>query len=474
MKKILLCAIAAVAVSAAFGQGAFTISRPANNSVVRETVKVRIPRNSIADGSYVGIWVNGKFVEAVAPTDRGDVQNGMFVYELDTKAREIADGTLRIEAILYAAFDTGTRALKRSSVSVKLDNHTSLKPPTGGFALRYGFRPGREYIYNIDMRRSATVLSEAQAQLGGRAAELGKDSESLRYLVAVDQTYKNGAEALVRMQPLPDNGKDYAIITLPGDSEPKRYDKSTMHPIYYRLANTGREVFGRGPFYFGLDGQTGSQAQFDLFATIPLPILPSKGVRVGESWNGAFVTYAIEDISKLYESQRLTAPSPCRGTLEALEWQNGQRTARIRNKLAVSGGESDAAGQNEQEEVIWFSLDKGMPIRIERNYTRTMRIRVGGGSTAAGGGNAPSGGFGRRPGGGPGPGAGPGAPEDGMMMRQGRQGPRPGGSRQGPGPSGGGATGGGAAGGGAAGGGGGGVRIIRERAQIVMTLQATL
>lgn len=375
-----------------FAQGPFTIRRPENGATVRETVKVRIPRSSIPVGGYVGIWINDKFVEAVAPTDKGDVQDGMFIYGIDTKERDLADGKLKIEAALYAPISTeAARIVNKSSVTVTLDNKSSIRPPSGGFNLRYAFKPGREMVYNIQQRVGRSTLSEAQAKLGGRANDVSMDAENFRYMITVDNAYNGGGEGLIHMQPLPPLNKEYAILTTSSDTTPKKYYRYQMSPVYMRLTNTGREIFGRAPYYFGLEASAGRESLLDLFAIIPLPQLPSKGVQVGDTWNASLTIPAIGDPGELYETLKLTKPTQATGVLEGIEYQNGERCARIRNKIAIS---TSADGDASQEEAFWISLDRGILLKAERTITRTVRVKVqtgGGGGGAAGGAGLPGG-----------------------------------------------------------------------------------
>lgn len=473
VRRILVVACALALAASSFSQGAFSIRRPTNGSIVRETVKVRIPRNSIQEGSYVGIWINGEFVEAVVPNPDDKVVDGLWIYELDTKAHEIQDGNLKIEAVLYSPFGSGVRAVNRSSVSVKLDNRTSLKAPSGGFKLRYNFVPGQELIYGVKRRIGQSMLSEAQAKLGGRAAELSADVDNLRYLIGFDERRNGGSTGLVRFQAQPENGKDYVFVKAAGQTTRTRYDKTTLHPIYMELTNTGREIFGRAPFFTEFDGSAGRTSIMDLYATLPLPILPQKGVTVGSTWNAAMALTSEVPVEKFHETYRMTNPSPGRGQVEAIEYQNGERTVRVRNKLALSSG---AMGQ-ENEEVYWFSLDRGVITRLERSFTTQVKISAqaagSSGPTAQGNANGPAGRDGGPPipGGPGGPGGRedqsitPGSPTAPTSLMQGKGGGA--GRATGPGP--------GAGSGSGRGGsnrGGGGTRILRSRMQFIWTLEA--
>ena len=125
-------------------QGTFTSRRPVDGATVREDVAVRIPRGSIpTDGDnvigYIGVYINGKFIEAVLPPIEGDD----YVYRLKSKERGIPDGDLEIEVVLFMDFADRAEIVERSSVRVTLDNYTSINVPEDGFKLRYKFVQGR-------------------------------------------------------------------------------------------------------------------------------------------------------------------------------------------------------------------------------------------------------------------------------------------------------------------------------------------
>ena len=109
MKRTLGSLFVLVAACWATAQSSFTIVRPADGAKVRETVRLLFPKNSIPDGGYVGIYLGGKFVEAVVPA-RG--ANYLY-YDIDTKARAIPDGPLSIEAVLFQEFSERPRIVDR-------------------------------------------------------------------------------------------------------------------------------------------------------------------------------------------------------------------------------------------------------------------------------------------------------------------------------------------------------------------------
>lgn len=402
MRRLIGVVFGICLVGASLAQGTFTIRRPASDSIVRETVTIRIPKNSIPSSGYVGFWVNGKFLEASVP----DVDGADYVYKLDTKKFKIPDGKMTIEAVLYVDYQEAPKIVNRSSVEVILDNASSIKVPPDGFKLRYKFTPGTELVYDAEFRTVVSTISESEMKRGGRPAELPLDAEKFRMLYSVESA--SATAALIRMTAMPNPGKDYVRLTLAGDTEAKKYPSASLAPIYMKVTNTGREVFGSAPIYVPLLGTSGEGDPENLFADFPLPVLPQKAVKPGETWPGTFNNGSI-DTEKLFETDKFTIAFPARGVLEGIEWQNGVPCAKIRNTIAVGTsspegkklqalGRAFADDKIELDEFVWFALDRGIAVKIERNVRidRKVESGAGGGMGAMSGGSPgiPSGGKG--------------------------------------------------------------------------------
>lgn len=394
MKRALLAFVFLAAIGSALAQAPFTIVRPADGSKVREKVHVMIPKNSIPQGGYIGVFLNGKFVEAVTPPLVGKYYD----YVLDTKGRGIADGKVNLEIVLYVDYNENPRIVDRSSVTVNVANSASIAIPRNGFKLRYKFAPKTELVYNLQQRVAISTISGTQNRAGGRPAELPIEAEKIRLLYAVDNSYGNG-DGLVRIQALTDKGKDYAILTTSQNSEPQRYFDYMMHPIYMRITNTGHEVFGSVPGYFpmeGTSGTTGEDVMLNLYALFPLPTLPTKAIRPGESWQSRFQNGAL-DLEKKDEATRLTSKFPARGEFVGVEWEMGHPCAKIKNVIAsgttsiegkqlASRGSAFADDKIELTETIWFALDRGVVVKSIRDMTIDRKIDGGGGMGGPGGG----------------------------------------------------------------------------------------
>lgn len=474
-----LATLMTLAVSAVlWAQAPFTIVRPADGSKVREVVRVQIPKGSIPEGSYVGIYVGGKFVEATIL----DLRGNFFEYRLDTKARKIPDGRLKLEVVLYSDFGDKPRIVDRSSVDVNVSNVASIPIPDEGLLLRYKFVPSTELNYTIEERTSISTISVNQARMGGRAAMLPIDSDSFRMMYAFDNRYSNG-DGLVRMQVLPSKGKDSAILRTVQNPEGRTFMDFEMHPLYMRISNTGREKFGSVPLYVPLEGTAGEPARTDLFAVLPLPTLPDKRVRPGDSWQSGIALGKL-NLADLFEVNSLTQTQVARGELVGVEWEAGHPCAKIRYSIAAGTGErtgrQNMGGDRVQlEQTVWFAMDRGIPLKTVLDITRDIRdenaiappagggARPGGAAPGGRGGPPPGvGGIPRGPGGRGGPGAIGG--EDKFQARPGMQagdaGASPSGGQFGTGP-------GGPMGGGRAGGGQAEAQLLRIRQQLIISLE---
>ncbi|MFN3729756.1 MAG: hypothetical protein ACK4XJ_08615 [Fimbriimonadaceae bacterium] len=404
MRRFISTLILAGLVVTAFAQAPFTIARPADGSKVKEVVRVQIPKGAIPTGAYIGVFVNGKFVEALVP----DAVGNFYVYELDTKARGIQDGPATIKVVMYQDTGSGSRKVDESEVEVTVENSASIAIPDEGLLLRYRFQPGAEYIYDLNQRVSFSQINTAQAQMGSRASETIMESEAFRMAYEVVNRFPDG-DGLIRMQPLPQKGKPRAFLRTVQDPNGRYFQLYEMHPLYMRVSPTGLERFGSAPIYYPMEGSS-AESRTDLFAAYPLPTLPERRQRPGDSWQTRFQLGAL-DMNNLREQEKITEQIIARGEFVRVEWEMGHPCALIRHTLDVGARSTEgqqaasqlASGQriNEAQKIvenIWFALDKGMVIRLDRELTFDTRIQA---AAPAAGGGAGQGGFGGGPGGGP-------------------------------------------------------------------------
>lgn len=374
-------------------QSSFTIVRPANNAKVRENIRLLFPMNSVGDTGYVGIFIGGKFLEAVKPGKGAEY----LYYDLNTKARGIPDGPLTIEAVLYQDLANSPRIVDRSSITVNVANTSSIEVPEGGLKLRYKFTAGKQWIYKFENRIAQNNLSEINARTMSTENLLaGAEVSSIRLLYSVDNAYSNG-DGLVRIQALTDKGKDSAdLVTSSNPDKPQTFYDYQMHPIYMRLSNTGREIFGSAPTYFPLEGTTAEAFRTDLYALFPLPMLPSSPIKPGDPAQVG-IQLGDLDLNKKAESDSMVTVIPqVRGDFIGVEWEMNHPTAHLRytrGEKMPDGFKSRGTIINAQNVVedIYFALDLGTVLKLVRTYTIDTKITapVGGGA----GGNTPGAGI---------------------------------------------------------------------------------
>lgn len=390
--SLLTLAVAGFALS----QSAFTIVRPADGSKVRETVRLLFPMKSVPAGSYVGIYLGGKFVEATVPAPGANY----LYYDIDTKARQIADGPLQIEAVLFQDFEDRPRIVDRSSINVIISNSANIPIPDDGLALKYRFKPGTEWIYRLTQRVAVNNMSEAMAGNASKASLLaGSEEEHVRLLYAVENSYPGG-DGLLRVQAIPEKGKHDIIVTSFNADEPKTFKDYEIHSVYMRLKTNGEEVFGSIPRYFPMEGSGGESYRTDLLAVYPLPRLPADKARPGIGWQTGFQLGDL-DLDAIDDAKSLVARLVARGELVGVEWQNGHPCARIKHSLSTRDpkaggtGKSRLVGAQAIDEDIWFAMDLGTVIKMVRTYTIDTKIEaaaptntgaggVAGGPTGAG------------------------------------------------------------------------------------------
>lgn len=391
--------------SVVFAQAPFTIVRPADGAKVRETVHVLIPKGSIPDGGYVGVFLGGKFLEATVPPLKGK----FYDYALNTKALGLADTEpgkpLKLELVLYVDFNEKSRIVDRSSVDINIGNQANIPVPNAGIKLRYTFQPGTRLIYRLDQKVSISPISDVENSKGGRAAEITSDGEAIRVGYEVMNAYGDG-DGLLRMQPLPEKGKDYALLTA-GDQPQKKYFDYEMAPVYMRIHSTGQEVFGSIPAYTPLEGSGGSGSYTDLIGLFPLPTLPTKPVHVGDSWQSQFQEGVIPT-GNWQEVETVTEPFAARGEFVDTEWEGGHPCAKIKHTIEAGSSTKEGKKLKAQgaqfsddkislEETIFFAMDTHQVLRVDRDMTIDRKVdnqQLGmgaGGSVGAPGSGGPGG-----------------------------------------------------------------------------------
>lgn len=395
----------------AWAQAPFTIVRPLDGARVRETVQVRFPIRSVPQGGFIGVSIDGKFVEAVAPAAlRSDRERGHYIYEWNTKARNVPDGQHTIELTLYSGTEGGNpRVLARSSVRVIVANE--IKPPAGGIRLQYRWLPpGKIVRYNM----TYTVKESTEIQYSGLTPEENTLYE-LRFkgdLNVLDWRNNLGLISWIVFPP--------AVRGAPGQYEV--LTGKNFAPVYQEVESTGRVRYQ--------NARIGEQLQqeYDVlyYWVGDLAIIPPKPLKPGDRWTGTIVLgnpLRSGDISEVAEDQ-----VPAAARLERFEWERGYKCAKIVYEFTGNlPGDVDVGGIRLEKAKIkfrretYFAYDIGQIVRQRTTIEieTTQREQAGASGGFMGGGAPPMGGRGGFAGGD--------EDEGGMIGGRGARGPRGGG-----------------------------------------------
>lgn len=319
-RKALLLAACALGLSAlgnltgAQAQGSqapFTIRRPPDGSIVREQVRVEIPRASIPPGGFVGFYVDGSFLQAVQPPQNTSGAP-FFNWIWDTKDLGIPDGEHTIRAVLYSSAGAGfntSSATERgaSAVRVRVENKIHGGPRL--LTLRYKFRDGAALTYGL-YAKDYIVGGVSETGTTTSNQDLSADNGRLE----MDVYDVSQPSALVR-------DKLTKLQYVSGGEETVFDPGQLPNSLYREIDPVGRVLY-----------QTGGSEANDLGGiavtdSLELPLLPSGPVTIGQEWLTPHQTLDLPNILK--ETQpRVTLTN----RLVDLEWEGGYPTAKIEQK----------------------------------------------------------------------------------------------------------------------------------------------
>jgi len=379
MKRFILSLGIAGAAHLAIAQAPFTIVRPADNAKVREDIRVLIPKNSVPKTGYVGFFLDGKFLQAVAP----NLSGRYYEYLIDSKKTGMTDGKHNLEAVLYVDYSDEPRIVDRSSINVNVSNQANINIPREGLSIRYHFKPGQAIPYTVLQRIDQSRISVNAAALGDPTNSGIADYEKIRMIYNVDNVYDNG-DALLRLQAEPLKNKTYAMYTPDGKLSPQVFWPEDMTPLYMRTSNTGNEVFGSVPDSLPFEGfrnRTTVKTE-SFYADWPLPTLPVKRVQPGDVWQTRFQV-AKSDLKNRTAGNSIVDALPARGEFSNVEWEMGHPCAKIVNTI-VSGPPNKKSGRVSMTETVWYAIDKKAVIKVVRDeqFDSAPSSAVGGGGVA--------------------------------------------------------------------------------------------
>ncbi|MFQ3609938.1 MAG: hypothetical protein SNJ72_00440 [Fimbriimonadales bacterium] len=365
----------------AWAQAPFTIVRPVDGSRVREVVQIRFPIRSVPAGGFIGVSINGKFVEAVAPASLDtDRERGHYVYKWDTKKLNVPDGEHTIELTLYSGAEAGSRILARTAVRVTVEN--TIPAPANGIALRYRWTPGRTVRYDVNFEQKETN----EVQYSGIAPEetLLADAKFKGDLTIMDFAQN---KALISWTVVPP-----AFQTLGGQLSVIQGDN--MAPVYQEVDTTGRIGYQVS--------RLGESQQYELFYvwTGNLPAFPTRRLKPGDTWSD---TIRLTNPLRSGEIETVSGEAiPATARFERLEWEQGYKCAKIVYEIEVTLNRTIELGAITLEkpkikvkQTVYFAYDIGQVVRQTLTIqTETTQRQQMAGSGMSGFGGPP--GFGGR------------------------------------------------------------------------------
>lgn len=330
----------------------FNILRPAEGAIVRERVRIEVPRASIPEGGFVGIYVDGRFLTSLAP--QRDDREPRLRYLWDTKSpildsatgksEPIEDGEHTITVVLY---DAESRAIDRAEVRVQVANREGIAVPAMGTRLQYRFRLGENVNYK---QRDEVILLAGQT---GAEITGGVTGEQVAYQA---DTFFNLFAYDIR-------GENYIIRQRANKQQVLAYNQ----PVY----TLGEEMF-RAVLQFITPLGNVVYQNVDttndpyVFRVTVLPILPELRVKVGDTWPTR-APILLPDMP-IERAPRVTVQN----RLEGVEWEGGYPTVRIRQTFegTVSGRLefSNFVLQDAKvklDRTLWFAFNAGRLVRSE-------------------------------------------------------------------------------------------------------------
>lgn len=335
---------------------AVTISSPTEGQIVRDKVRIVVPRSSLSPDvatsmGFVAIKVDGRFISAVGvdmATTKSKTGEPVIVYTWDTKApitgtnmpedqRYYRDGEHEIIVEGHGPGPKGdTIALEKIAVKVVLKNKIPQPNPAPPMKLRYTYHFGQQTKYKVNL--SGEVLSIAGVSLSGGQAPI-----LAQYAItqAVEDVQRDGS-AMLRYKV----NKDEGFTQLFGNVVLLAQTGQPFKSVYKVIDKTGRTL-----------EENVLSTKSEAPVTDCLVWLPSRAVQVGESWPTS-TKLKIEGVTDIFTLSGMS-------TFDSLEWENGHKCAKIVSRLTGQPNFGFLPGISGPVDVIgvsYFAYDLGKVI----------------------------------------------------------------------------------------------------------------
>ncbi|MCL6473443.1 MAG: hypothetical protein K6U75_00120 [Firmicutes bacterium] len=365
-RAALATVIALLGVTAlALAQGTpFNILRPADGAIVREKVRIEVPRASIPQGGFVGIYIDGRFHTSLAP--RQDDKEPRLRYIWDTKmpildpstqkTEPIQDGEHTITVVLY---DPEGKAIDRAEVRVQVANREGISLPAIGARLQYRFRLGE----NVNYKQHDEVIllagqTGAEITGGVTGEQVAYEADTFFNLFAYDvrgntfiiRQRANKQQVLAYNQPVYTLGEEMFRAVL--------QFVTPLGNVVYQNVDTTNDPY--------------------VFRVMVLPVLPELRVKPGDTWT-SFAHILLPDMP-VERARKVLAQNK----LEGVEWEGGYPTVRIRQTYegTLSGTLefSNYVLQNPKvklDRTLWFAFNAGRLVRTETTVEIEGQVPTG-------------------------------------------------------------------------------------------------
>jgi hypothetical protein len=365
-RAALAAAVAVLGVTAiALAQGTpFNILRPADGAIVREKVRIEVPRASIPQGGFVGVYIDGKFQTSLAPRQDDKEPRLRYIWDTKTpvldpstqKTEPIQDGEHTITVVLY---DPEGKAIDRAEVRVQVANQEGINLPAMGARLQYRFRLGE----NVNYKQHDEVILLA----GQTGAEItgGVTGEQVAY----------EADTFFNLFTYDIRGDTFIIRQRANKQQVLAYNQ----PVY----TLGEEMF-RAVLQFVTPLGNVIYQNVDttndpyVFRVMVLPVLPELRVKPGDTWT-SWAHILLPDMP-VERARKVLAQN----RLEGVEWEGGYPTVKIRQTYegTLSGTLefSNYVLQNPKvklDRTLWFAFNAGRLVRSETTVEIEGQVPTG-------------------------------------------------------------------------------------------------
>lgn len=349
----------------ALAQGTpFNILRPADGAIVRERVRIEVPRASIPQGGFIGVYIDGRFQTSLAP--RQDDKEPRLRYIWDTKVpivdpstqkpEPIRDGEHTITVVLY---DPDGKEVDRAEVRVQVANQEGINLPAAGTRLQYRFRLGENINYK---QHDEVVLLAGQtgAEITGGVTgeQVAYEANTFFNLFAYDirgdtfiiRQRANKQQVLAYNQPVYTLGEEMFRAVL--------QFVTPLGNVIYQNVDTTNDPY--------------------VFRVMMLPLLPELRVKPGDTWTSW--AYILLPDMPVERARKVLAQNK----LEGVEWEGGYPTVKIRQTYegTLSGTLefSNFALKDAKvklDRTLWFAFNAGRLVRSEATIEIEGQVPTG-------------------------------------------------------------------------------------------------